>query len=87
MGSLPALPISSFLSCPAGVTGIPVFQDCSGDKCEPRICRYDGQLYEKGCTFIPDIQQNTSFSVMYLQLPSVSITIPFWTESLVTFGV
>ncbi|XP_074895185.1 calcium-activated chloride channel regulator 1-like [Buteo buteo] len=58
-------------SCPAGVTGIPVFQDCSGDKCEPRICRYDGQLYEKGCTFIPDIQQNTSFSVMYLQLPSV----------------
>ncbi|KAM9621223.1 calcium-activated chloride channel regulator 1-like isoform 2-T2 [Morphnus guianensis] len=58
-------------SCPAGVTGIPVFQDCSGDKCEPRICRYDGQLYEKGCIFIPDIQQNTSFSVMYLQLPSV----------------
>ncbi|XP_042661797.1 calcium-activated chloride channel regulator 1 [Tyto alba] len=53
--------------CPAGVTGIPVFQDCSGDKCELRSCRYDGQLYEKGCIFIPDIRQNTSCSVMYLQ--------------------
>ncbi|KFV53987.1 Epithelial chloride channel protein, partial [Tyto alba] len=53
--------------CPAGVTGIPVFQDCSGDKCELRSCRYDGQLYEKGCIFIPDIRQNISCSVMYLQ--------------------
>ncbi|XP_009984004.1 PREDICTED: epithelial chloride channel protein-like [Tauraco erythrolophus] len=59
-------------SCPAGVTGIPVFQDCSGDKCELRSCRYDGQLYEKGCIFIPDIQQNISCSVMHLQyIPSV----------------
>ncbi|KAF1496079.1 Calcium-activated chloride channel regulator 1, partial [Pygoscelis antarcticus] len=54
-------------SCPAGVAGIPVFQDCSGDKCEPRSCRYDGQLYEKGCMFIPDIRQNIPCSVMYLQ--------------------
>ncbi|KAF1596769.1 UNVERIFIED_CONTAM: Calcium-activated chloride channel regulator 1, partial [Eudyptes pachyrhynchus] len=54
-------------SCPAGVAGIPVFQDCSRDKCEPRSCRYDGQLYEKGCMFIPDIRQNIPCSVMYLQ--------------------
>ncbi|XP_030352201.1 calcium-activated chloride channel regulator 4 [Strigops habroptila] len=54
-------------SCPAGVTGIPVFQDCSGDICKPRSCRYDGQLYEKGCVFIPDIRQNISCSVMYMQ--------------------
>ncbi|XP_064311520.1 calcium-activated chloride channel regulator 1-like [Phalacrocorax carbo] len=59
-------------SCPAGVTGIPVFQNCSRDKCESRSCRYDGQLYEKGCTFIPDIDQKTSCSIMYSQhLPSV----------------
>ncbi|NXL26743.1 CLCA1 regulator, partial [Glaucidium brasilianum] len=59
-------------SCPAGVTGTPIFQDCNRDKCEPRRCRYDGQLYEKGCLFIPDIQQNISWSVMYSQYtPSV----------------
>ncbi|XP_074762616.1 calcium-activated chloride channel regulator 1-like isoform X2 [Athene noctua] len=59
-------------SCPAGVTGTPIFQDCNRDKCEPRRCRYDGQLYEKGCIFIPDIQQNISWSVMYSQyIPSV----------------
>ncbi|KAM9283125.1 LOW QUALITY PROTEIN: calcium-activated chloride channel regulator 1-like [Morus bassanus] len=63
---------SFIMICPAGVTGIPVFQNCSGDKCESRSRRYDGQLYEKGCTFIPDIQQKTSCSIMYLQyLPSV----------------
>uniref|UniRef100_A0A8C8AYL7 Chloride channel accessory 1 n=1 Tax=Otus sunia TaxID=257818 RepID=A0A8C8AYL7_9STRI len=55
-----------------GVTGIPIFQDCNRDKCEPRSCRYDGQLYEKGCVFIPDIRQNISCSVMYSQyIPSV----------------
>ncbi|KFV58284.1 Epithelial chloride channel protein, partial [Gavia stellata] len=54
-------------SCPAGLMGISVFQDCSGDKCEPRSCRYDGQLYEKGCLFIPDIRQNISCCVMSLQ--------------------
>uniref|UniRef100_A0A8C8B3C4 Chloride channel accessory 1 n=1 Tax=Otus sunia TaxID=257818 RepID=A0A8C8B3C4_9STRI len=54
--------------------------------CEPRSCRYDGQLYEKGCVFIPDIRQNISCSVMYSQyIPSVSITIPFWTEGLVSY--
>ncbi|KFQ84451.1 Epithelial chloride channel protein, partial [Phoenicopterus ruber ruber] len=59
-------------SCPAGVTGMPVFQNCSGDKCEKRHCRYDGQLYEKECIFIPDKQQNITCSVMYLQyIPSV----------------
>ncbi|KFQ13895.1 Epithelial chloride channel protein, partial [Leptosomus discolor] len=60
-------------SCPAGVTGIPVFQDCSGEKCKPRSCRYDGQLYEKGCVFIPDIRQSISCSVMHMQfIPSVA---------------
>uniref|UniRef100_A0A8C0EUW6 Chloride channel accessory 1 n=1 Tax=Bubo bubo TaxID=30461 RepID=A0A8C0EUW6_BUBBB len=55
-----------------GVTGTPVFQDCNRDKCELRRCRYDGQLYEKGCIFIPDIRQNISCSVMYSQyIPSV----------------
>ncbi|NWQ97271.1 CLCA1 regulator, partial [Burhinus bistriatus] len=59
-------------SCPAGVTGKPIFADCSGDKCEARSCRYNGQLYEKGCLFIPDIRQNISCSVMSLQyIPSV----------------
>uniref|UniRef100_A0A8D0FJY7 Chloride channel accessory 1 n=1 Tax=Strix occidentalis caurina TaxID=311401 RepID=A0A8D0FJY7_STROC len=68
------------------VTGTPVFQDCNRDKCELRRCRYDGQLYEKGCIFIPDILQNISCSVMYSQyIPSVSITIPFWTEGLVSY--
>ncbi|KFO72762.1 Epithelial chloride channel protein, partial [Cuculus canorus] len=58
--------------CPAGMTGIPVFQDCKGDTCELRSCRYDGQLYEKGCLFIPDIPQNIPSSVMYMQfIPSV----------------
>ncbi|XP_054689833.1 calcium-activated chloride channel regulator 1-like isoform X2 [Grus americana] len=60
------------VSCPAGLAGIPVFQDCRGDKCESRSCRYDGQLYEKGCIFIPDIQQNISCCVMHSQyIPSV----------------
>ncbi|XP_074008369.1 calcium-activated chloride channel regulator 1-like [Numenius arquata] len=54
-------------SCPASVTGRPIFSECSGNKCEPRDCRYDGQLYEKGCVFIPDIQQNVSCSVMWMQ--------------------
>ncbi|NXI89536.1 CLCA1 regulator, partial [Psophia crepitans] len=54
-------------SCPAGVAGRPVFPDCSGNICETRSCRYDGQLYEKGCIFIPDIQQNISCSVMFSQ--------------------
>ncbi|KFR03734.1 Epithelial chloride channel protein, partial [Opisthocomus hoazin] len=59
-------------SCPAGVTGVPVFQDCSGDKCELRPCKHDGQLYEKGCVFIPDIPQSISCSVMHLShIPSV----------------
>ena len=70
------------------MTGVPVFQDCSGDKCELRPCKHDGQLYEKGCVFIPDIPQSISCSVMHLShIPSVSITIPFWTEGLVTFRV
>ncbi|NXS39147.1 CLCA1 regulator, partial [Balaeniceps rex] len=59
-------------SCPAGMAGIPVFPDCSEDQCKPRSCRYDGQLYEKGCIFIPDIRQNISCSVMHSQyIPSV----------------
>ncbi|NWU47030.1 CLCA1 regulator, partial [Dromas ardeola] len=59
-------------SCPAGVTGRPIFVEYSGDKYESRLCRYDGQLYEKGCVFIPDIQQNISCSVMWmLNIPSI----------------
>ncbi|NXN26465.1 CLCA1 regulator, partial [Nycticryphes semicollaris] len=54
-------------SCPASVTGRPIFSECSGDKCELRHCRYDGQLYEKGCAFFPDIYQNVSCSIMWMQ--------------------
>ncbi|KAM6262295.1 calcium-activated chloride channel regulator 1-like [Porphyrio hochstetteri] len=54
-------------SCPDSVTGQAVFQDCSGDKCEERSCSRDGRLYEKGCRFIPDRQQNIPCSVMYAQ--------------------
>ncbi|KAM6415078.1 calcium-activated chloride channel regulator 1-like [Rhynochetos jubatus] len=57
-------------SCPAGVIGVPVFPDCLRDTCEARSCRYDGQLYEKGCIFVPDIRQNLSCSVMHLQYMS-----------------
>ncbi|NXS94474.1 CLCA1 regulator, partial [Jacana jacana] len=54
-------------SCPASVTGRPIFQSCSGDKCELRYCRHDGQLYEKGCAFFPNIHQNVSCSIMWMQ--------------------
>ncbi|NWY58895.1 CLCA1 regulator, partial [Chionis minor] len=59
-------------SCPAGVTGKPIFPLCSGDKCQIRSCRHDGQLYEKGYTFILDMQQSIPRSVMCFQhIPSV----------------
>ncbi|NXG88538.1 CLCA1 regulator, partial [Stercorarius parasiticus] len=59
-------------SCPAGVTGRPIFVEYNGDKYESRPCRYDGQLYEKECVFIPYIQQNFSHSVMWMQnIPSI----------------
>ncbi|XP_062436932.1 calcium-activated chloride channel regulator 1-like [Rhea pennata] len=58
--------------CSASVTGAVVFQDCNGNNCNVRDCRYDGQLYEAGCTFVPDKQQNVPSSIMYMQsLPSV----------------
>ncbi|XP_065597277.1 calcium-activated chloride channel regulator 1-like [Cyrtonyx montezumae] len=58
--------------CSAGVTGKPVFQNCIGNKCETRECQYDGQLYEAGCAFVPELNQNSKSSIMYMQyLPSV----------------
>ncbi|OXB63284.1 hypothetical protein ASZ78_013734 [Callipepla squamata] len=58
--------------CSAGVIGKPVFQNCIGNKCETRECKYDGQLYEAGCVFIPELNQNSKNSIMYMQyLPSV----------------
>uniref|UniRef100_A0A8B9SPL5 Chloride channel accessory 1 n=1 Tax=Anas platyrhynchos TaxID=8839 RepID=A0A8B9SPL5_ANAPL len=58
--------------CSAGVIGKPVFQSCSGSKCEERDCKYDGQLYEAGCKFVADKNQNHTSSIMYMQsLPSV----------------
>uniref|UniRef100_A0A8B9EUI1 Chloride channel accessory 1 n=1 Tax=Anser cygnoides TaxID=8845 RepID=A0A8B9EUI1_ANSCY len=58
--------------CSAGVIGKPVFQSCSGSKCEERDCKYDGQLYEAGCKFVVDKNQNHTSSIMYMQsLPSV----------------
>ncbi|NXC47351.1 CLCA1 regulator, partial [Penelope pileata] len=58
--------------CSADVTGTPVFQNCVGGKCEIRDCSYDGQLYEAGCVFVPDLNQNNKNSIMYMQsLPSV----------------
>ncbi|KAM9186556.1 calcium-activated chloride channel regulator 4 [Mergus octosetaceus] len=58
--------------CSAGVIGKPVFQSCSGSKCEERDCKYDGQLYEAGCKFVADKNQIHTSSIMYMQsLPSV----------------
>ncbi|XP_072199415.1 calcium-activated chloride channel regulator 4 [Excalfactoria chinensis] len=58
--------------CSAGVTGKPVFRNCIGNQCAPRECQYDGQLYEDGCVFVPDLNQNSKTSIMYMQsLPSV----------------
>ncbi|NXI64176.1 CLCA1 regulator, partial [Anseranas semipalmata] len=58
--------------CSAGIIGTPVIQNCSGNKCETRSCKYDGQQYEAGCVFVPDINQNNPSSIMYMQyLPSV----------------
>lgn len=53
--------------CSAGVTGKPVFQKCIGNQCETRECQYDGQLYEAGCVFVPDLNQNSKNSIMYMQ--------------------
>ncbi|NXA31615.1 CLCA1 regulator, partial [Eudromia elegans] len=53
--------------CSAHVTGKPVFQECNGNNCNIRECSYDGQLYEPGCTFVPDKQQNITASIMYMQ--------------------
>ncbi|XP_042675977.1 calcium-activated chloride channel regulator 1-like isoform X1 [Centrocercus urophasianus] len=58
--------------CSAGVTGKPVFQNCIGNQCTTRECQYDGQLYEDGCVFVPDLNQDSKNSIMYMQyLPSV----------------
>ncbi|XP_015725905.1 calcium-activated chloride channel regulator 1-like [Coturnix japonica] len=58
--------------CSAGVIGKPVFRNCIGNQCAPRECQYDGQLYEAGCIFVPDVNQNSKTSIMYMQnLPSV----------------
>ncbi|XP_422360.3 calcium-activated chloride channel regulator 1-like [Gallus gallus] len=58
--------------CSAGVTGKPVFRNCNGNQCTTRECQYDGQLYEAGCVFVPDLNQNSKNSIMYMQsLPSV----------------
>ncbi|NXD06899.1 CLCA1 regulator, partial [Nothocercus nigrocapillus] len=61
--------------CSTDVTGVPVFQECNGNNCNERACRYDGQLYEAGCTFVPDKQQNIRTSIMYMQ--SLSSVVKF----------
>uniref|UniRef100_A0A8C8R9S1 Calcium-activated chloride channel N-terminal domain-containing protein n=1 Tax=Pelusios castaneus TaxID=367368 RepID=A0A8C8R9S1_9SAUR len=65
--------------CSANITGKYVVQNCAGDNCI-RNCSYDNQtkLYEAGCTFVPDVIQNTPASIMYMQsLASVSTVISF----------
>lgn len=85
MCRLPALPTFSSPRCSAGVTGKPVFQNCIGNQCTTRECQYDGQLYEAGCVFVPDLNQDSKNSIMYMQyLPSVSITKSFWSKNLAT---
>lgn len=80
---LPVLPTFSSPRCSAGVTGKPVFRNCNGNQCTTRQCQYDGQLYEAGCVFVPDLNQNSKNSIMYMQsLPSVSIINSFWGENL-----
>ncbi|NWX81958.1 CLCA1 regulator, partial [Nothoprocta pentlandii] len=61
--------------CSTRVTGAPVFQECNGNNCQTRQCRYDGQLYEAGCTFVPDKQQSITASIMYMQ--SLSSVVQF----------
>ncbi|XP_010224548.1 PREDICTED: epithelial chloride channel protein-like [Tinamus guttatus] len=61
--------------CSTHVTGVPVFQECDGNNCNTRACSYDGQLYEAGCTFVPDKQQNIAASIMYMQ--SLSSVVEF----------
>ncbi|NWJ05827.1 CLCA1 regulator, partial [Crypturellus undulatus] len=61
--------------CSTRVTGAPVFQECNGNNCNVRACSYDGQLYEAGCTFVPDKQQNITASIMYMQ--SLSSVVEF----------
>uniref|UniRef100_A0A8D2JAD0 VWFA domain-containing protein n=1 Tax=Varanus komodoensis TaxID=61221 RepID=A0A8D2JAD0_VARKO len=58
--------------CSASVTGQYKLRTSSGTF---RDCKFEHrtQLYEAGCLFIPDKQQNTAASIMYMQsLPSVT---------------
>ncbi|NXL85394.1 CLCA1 regulator, partial [Alectura lathami] len=61
--------------CSAGITGSAVIQKCNGNNCEIRNCNYDGQLYEAGCVFVPDRNQNNKDSIMYMQ--SLSSVVEF----------
>ncbi|KAJ1171272.1 hypothetical protein NDU88_003137 [Pleurodeles waltl] len=48
--------------------------ECHGDSCSSKACTYDSSsgLYKEGCTFIPDANQNTRASIMYMQaLPTI----------------
>uniref|UniRef100_A0A8C8R9E1 VWFA domain-containing protein n=1 Tax=Pelusios castaneus TaxID=367368 RepID=A0A8C8R9E1_9SAUR len=72
--------ISSPFRCSANITGKYVVQNCAGDNCI-RNCSYDNQtkLYEAGCTFVPDVIQNTPASIMYMQ--SLASVVEFCDQS------
>ncbi|XP_029473516.1 calcium-activated chloride channel regulator 1 [Rhinatrema bivittatum] len=55
--------------CSANVTGISVSKDCTDSSCSTVACKYDQStgLYEEGCTFVPDKNQATKASIMYMQ--------------------
>ncbi|XP_075038536.1 calcium-activated chloride channel regulator 1-like [Mixophyes fleayi] len=61
--------------CSANVKGTNVIQECEGDSCLIRMCNIDSNtgLYEEGCLFLPEKDQDVQESIMYLQaLPSVT---------------
>ncbi|XP_030062591.1 calcium-activated chloride channel regulator 1-like [Microcaecilia unicolor] len=63
--------------CSADITGIYVPKDCTDASCLSKTCKYDQStgLYEEGCTFIPNKNQTTTASIMYM--PALSEVVEF----------
>nr|XP_033771694.1 calcium-activated chloride channel regulator 1-like [Geotrypetes seraphini] len=55
--------------CSAHIAGIYVSKDCTDASCLSKTCSYNQStaLYEEGCKFLPDKNQNTTASIMYMQ--------------------
>lgn len=62
--------------CSDRLKGRNMMQECEGDSCSLRECRIDPSsgLYEQGCLFWPEKDQNVQESIMYsAALPFVSV--------------